>query len=444
MFKKNSNNKTAKNGSLLNYFKPSQASTPVGTVDLVDPCNTPPSRVSVPAPGSVLSSPSRTPRLLSSAPKTPKTPSPLKISNIKMVDAVIEASDDDGFSSDSSLEDILSLRIEKKNQGVPPQPARLQNPCVTPKAKRPALYSAFQSSPVTPQATKRELDMAALIVEARRGDELNKFFSASNAEDSNLQGDELSRKDSRVQGSVMEAMHGKDESDVRKVMKAIERTDASSSVSRYYFFKDETKSTVTSRRKFPETVKGHWRLLASDATREQHVASGLHQTVMRKSAEELPDDIFHYMLNMVCLENSALLRDGCLDMIQLSPKAARRLVDCETINDLFQQLDASTSLQNLSSPVDLCEDSPDRYLGRDWSRTISTLNIFAKCAPYLEFKVVLHTLKILLRMTADHLLCCDPEVLAAQSNAVEVLTQHVQQDDWPELVSCIQAIRSTY
>ncbi|KND87369.1 hypothetical protein TOPH_07994 [Tolypocladium ophioglossoides CBS 100239] len=321
----------AGNGNILNFFKPVTQSQP----------QTPPraSRSTLPASPSPL--PPSSPLIRT----TPARPAATEIA----------ASDDDGSdggSSDDSLEDLSALLgwCSRPTTGVPSQQKPQHNPYATPRAKRTAV--AFHASPLAIMP-KHKFDMKALAKDARRDDATTaSSMRAKTAAEEAKQNAALTSNE--VSGdAVLEIVKENGGHDAGKVLRAVHRSDPGQSQLRYCFF-DAEYAVPSSKPATKEGKKGPWSLLTQGSTKvkEQHLASGVPQTILRK-LNNLPDSLLEWLLEELCTQKSVVMRQEYCNMIADCPEQVERLLTPERLQELLIRLGAGEDLKDEGSELTL-------------------------------------------------------------------------------------------
>ncbi|KAI0384457.1 hypothetical protein F5Y04DRAFT_269435 [Hypomontagnella monticulosa] len=346
-----------------------------------------------------------------SSPKTPPKPTPARRDRTD----VIKGSDEDDGDSDSSLESISAF-IKPKRGPAPYQ--RDPNLTSTPKAKRIASTSvANLKSPLTIQ-TKHKYDMKSLLSQARQSDQVDEsarradeLINQSEDEDSDDDGRILSevQKDPNLLQKTAKELLDNNEEDAKgdKLMRAMNRTKVDGSRRRQcYFFNLEKPLFKPVRKPFPEKkAKGCWRCLANSRTRDQAVIHGLPHTIISKG-KSLPDELFLWILDEICVERNAQLRVQYGNLVALCPDSITRLVTDVRLYSMLEKLGGpkyprsqdGTKLQ--SSPR---VENP--YPQRDWTGLVTFLELLERMAPSLSPENVMGAIKLLLRMGFDSAAC---------------------------------------
>ncbi|KJZ79389.1 hypothetical protein HIM_01540 [Hirsutella minnesotensis 3608] len=414
---------SAGSSNILSFFKPvgqPRPKTPTPAPRTSPPASTP---LSAPPPSS--SPRSHTP--------TPKKPA---------VSEIAASDDDDGSDggfSDDSFEDLATLLNRGRPSATMPakQPAQQHDPYATPRAKRIAVE--FQSSPI-PFKPKHKFDIKALAKDARRDD-------ATTASSLRVKAAATKAKETAAPSSIgapgeafMEIVKESSGQDAQKVLRAVQRSEQGPSQQRYCFF--DSDYSAPSGTPVPKVVRpGTWRLLTqgSAKVREQHLASGLLQTTVRKM-KNLPDELFKWILDDLCVQKSALIRVEYCNLIIDCAEQTRRLVTSEELQKLFLRLGAHEDLKSKTPGMALLNAEQSPYQDRDWSCLRSFLWLLGTIARHLSIEAVEYALQTLLRMSMDKFLICNLDVHMEFGGAVQCLAEAVPASRWDSL--CLETSTS--
>ncbi|KAI1779174.1 hypothetical protein F4818DRAFT_241263 [Hypoxylon cercidicola] len=340
---------------------------------------------------------------LNPSPKTPPKPTPKPRDRTDE----IKGSDDEGDDSDDSLESISAF-IERKKGPAPYQ--RDHNLISTPKAKRVA--STNLKSPLTIQP-KHKFDLKSLISHARQSDRVEE--SARRADDLINQSDdddEHSEHLTKVQNNpallekTAKDLLNSDEEDAKghKLMRAMNRTKFDGSSRMHYFFDLEQPVVKPLGKQFPRrAAKGCWQCLANSRTRDQTVILGLPHTIASKG-RALPDEIFLWILDEVCVEKNAQLRVQYCNLVTLCRDSITRLVTDAQLYSMLQRLGGPKYSQGQqSAKFQSLPKVEDPYPRKDWTGLVTFLELLERMAPDLSTPNAIGAIQLLLRMALDPL-----------------------------------------
>ncbi|RYP90772.1 hypothetical protein DL770_003105 [Monosporascus sp. CRB-9-2] len=350
---------------------------------------------------------------------------------------------DDEDDSDDSLESLSALIGGGRKTGGG-GPAAYQRPpndgdvTSTPRAKRIASGGGpSRGSPLTLQQRQQQqqhkFDLKALISHTRQSERTEE--SARRAEELIREAEESSDSDEEDGGrgspsnnlkQVARELLGRDgnenddeEGNPRgdKIARAIDRTQVQGARRRCYFF-DPTASPLPQQQPFPgpasarappfpvDAARGTWRFLADPNTRDQAIINGLPHTVVASRGKELPEELFLWMLDRVCVERNPRLRTQYCGLLVACAGNTRRLVDGAR---LYGALEGSGGPKYDPRPARLktTPEVEEPYGGggrNNWAGLGAFLDLLRRMAPNLEPASAVDGVKLLLRMGLDPVL----------------------------------------
>ncbi|PHH88847.1 hypothetical protein CDD83_6973 [Cordyceps sp. RAO-2017] len=411
----------AGNGNILQFFRPVRPSQP--QTPPPPPCRTPP---------------------LSSTPLSPPPPSSSPLGSAstpaKVVATEIAASDDDesdGGSSDASLEDLSVLLGRHKPVTTAPaqQQTPQRNPYATPRAKRTAV--AFHSSPLT-YLPKHKFDFKALAQDARLDDAT--VASSIRAKEAAAAATEWSADNAASDDAFIEIVKERGGQDAQKVLRAVQRSGPTQSQPRYCFF--DPDYTTPPARPVPKVDKnGPWRLLTQGSltVREQHLASGLPQTIVHKT-KSLPDALLDWILDELSIQQSAIMRQEFCNIVADCPEQVERLVTPRRLQELFIRLGAHEHIGRQDAGPSVSNLAHEPYQDRDWSCLQSFLWLLGTISRHLSVPAAQYATQTLLWMSMDRLLICNPDILMEFERAIQCLVEAIPGPSWDSL--CLDVSRS--
>ncbi|KAI0019905.1 hypothetical protein F4780DRAFT_401004 [Xylariomycetidae sp. FL0641] len=363
-------------------------------------------------PGSSQKSPSQSnvwssqpPIDLPSSPMTPSKPTPKVLSRADE----IKASDEEDEDSDDSLESISAMFGGGRKGSATPH-RRDANIHSTPQAKRIA-YSGIHKSPLTlqPKKQKHKFDLKALISHAqqdertaesvRRTDELLKNLDTD--EDDAADVSDLEEDPAKFQKMAKKLLVGEeDEAKGDKIVGAMKRNKVDGARRRCYFFKLEQPLVKPPRSLFPQRkAKGCWKCLGDPATRDQTFIHGLPHTIVAKG-KALPDELFQWLLDEVCLEKNAQLRAQYSNLIALCSDQTNRLINDMQLYGILERMGGPKYARE-HSRFESSSEVANPYTGRDWTGLKTFLQLLARIAPDLKTANAISAVQLLLRMSLD-------------------------------------------
>ncbi|KFA79266.1 hypothetical protein S40288_03436 [Stachybotrys chartarum IBT 40288] len=412
-----------KNASILSYFKPLPQSQPSQSQPSPSrpSASTAPTKPpqSPPLPSSPLSA-------LGTPYKSTRGARPPQFSSTLEIQASDE--DGDGSSSDNSLEDLSTLlgSTQPRNVVSPPRPSA--NPFATPRAKRTALKMHPSPLSILP---KHKFDLEALAKDARRDDATDasslRVHAAADDED-DMGSIQAGGGTNDALANIVQDGGGQD---AHKVLRAVKRAEAGSSLLWYCFFDPEFKALPTSPLPKKAARTGPWRLLTlEDAkTREQYVLSGIPTTILDKMGT-LPDEIFHWMLDEICVESSIILRSGYSDLVAKCPNQVQTFLTTERLEGLFLRLGAAEGIRNPTAACAVSKTPQDPYKERDWSCVESFLGLLERLSAFMSTSSVTYAAQTLLRMSMDRFLITNMGALMVYESALSSLVGAIPEPSW--------------
>ncbi|CAJ2504226.1 Uu.00g116200.m01.CDS01 [Anthostomella pinea] len=356
-----------------------------------------------PGPAKPLSqdrTPSSQPSLdLPSSPRTPPKPAPRVLSRTDE----IKGSDDDEGDSDDSLESISAFIGQRSG---PAAHRREPSTFSTPQAKR--IASGVHRSPLTLQPKKHKFDLKALINHTRLEERIDE--SAKRAEDLINEGDDdddvadasdLEGDPKQFQEAAKELLIG-DEEEAKgdKIARAMKRTKVAGTRKRCYFFELDQPLFKPPRSPFPEKkAKGCWQCLVESVTRDQAFIHGLPCVLVSKG-KALPDELYQWILDEMCVEKNAQLRMQYTNVISMSKDTTSRLINDMQMYAMLERLGGPRYARE-HSKFESSSEVEEPYRGRDWTGLETFLQLLERIAPDLQKANVISAIQLLLRMSLD-------------------------------------------
>ncbi|KAI5925791.1 hypothetical protein F4810DRAFT_658306, partial [Camillea tinctor] len=336
---------------------------------------------------------------LPSSPATPPKPAPRVLS---LTDE-IKGSDDEDGDSDDSLESISAF-IGGKTGPAPPQ--RGSNAVVTPRAKRVAL--AVRKSPLT---LKPQFDLKSLINHTRQDERTDESAKRADnlirEEDDDENNRNVSDSDDDDQRQLQEdaarrlLLGNEEEAKGDKIVRAMKRTTVDGTRRWCYFFNLEQPLFKPPRSQFPQRkLKGFGGKPVSDpAQRDQAFIHGFPYMLVTKG-RQLPDELFQWILDEVCVEKNAQLRVAYSDLVKLCSEQTHRLVNDMQLYSMLERIGGPRYAREHTK----FESSPeleDPYRDRDWTGLVTFLELLERIAPDLRPANAISAIQLLIRMSLD-------------------------------------------
>lgn len=339
--------------------------------------------------------------------------------------------DSDGNFSEDSLEDLSSIldRVKPRDGAMPSTVSQRGYAATTPKAKRTA--NAIHQSPLA-IIPKHRFDIKALAKDARKdiatqvsSDRLNALGRASPS----------SFRETSPTSTVANMLPEEESEQAQKVMRAMQRSKPSAQSQLYRYFNRDLPPRGSKLPK--ECDDRRWKLLVKgDArTREHNLISGLPNMLISKHASQLPDGIFGWLLDEVCVQKSAIIRQEYSAIIAACPEHVSRVLSVERIQQLLFQLGVEDAQDADDTTEPTFSADEEFYKGRDWACLCTYLSLMHTISTAMPLASIVYTIKALMRMAVDQVVLCNIDLLAQFEAALGSLVKMVPVDQWDNLVS---------
>ncbi|KAK4170375.1 hypothetical protein QBC43DRAFT_306019 [Cladorrhinum sp. PSN259] len=426
----------SRNGNITSFFKPIPKSSQTSQLARQ---STPPLSSTSKSPEKRSSPPlAETPsalRFLDSSPTKSPTPKP------RARDAVIKASDDEDSDEDSDDEFPDLFRP------APVSPSkRNTNPLATPRRNR--LTVDIYSSPLTVNAKRPKFNIDTLLKHAEAHEKINEssrlideMMKSSSSRDPSPT---CEKKSKSLHESMLEIMSDPEDKDnhdeagakKEKLLRAVKRIEADVGRRQWYFFRDQSEpnsASIEVRQSFPKAhATGAWKFLAADEGRSQLFEVGFPYHVQRRR-KDLPDEIFLWVLNESAQEKSWKLREGYLKLLGACLDQSGRVMDEETITQLFRNLGASEeALAPVPRPKREYREKRPGYLERDWTPLVTVLRILTCTAAGLSIESLTKGISLVIRLGIDDVVREDPAVSRSYQNLLQSIVQAVPDRSWDD------------
>ncbi|ESZ91481.1 hypothetical protein SBOR_8142 [Sclerotinia borealis F-4128] len=381
----------------------------------------------------------------SSSLSKPPTNFPQSSSNIS--NGVVPGSDeeDDSAFSDSSLEDLNV--IFKTNRRAPATTSSSTPAPVTSRAsmsrKLPVTTNKLSPSAVR---TQHKFDMKYLMGTAAADEALEakeRRLEELAQEDTEMGDDDPGAFSDGVHGNILRELNEEKEEgdgkDVQKVMNAIERTEAMNVGSRWYFFETDRIPTVK-RQPFPKALLPiNWKNdLAEPQNRHQTFVSGFAENMVAYG-KILPDEIIQWILDDICMEDQADLRNSYSSIMRVSGEQVHRLVTPEIIRNMFKSIGATSSAITLTDKINPRPEISDAYSHHPWSKVRALIDLINLIAKYLQQETRLEIICILLRLGIDPILLERVDLFSSVQSTLHNLCLFIDPDSWEQSSQAICA-----
>ncbi|RDL37132.1 uncharacterized protein BP5553_04565 [Venustampulla echinocandica] len=387
-----------------------------------------------PPPSSLFSSPLPPPRKT----ELPSVPGDSSLDR----EREIKGSDDEDSDSDSSFPELSAI-FGYGNSAKPPSSATTAtaftpstpttsrvkkgpyNFHVSPLAVLPkyrfdlkSLISHVEADEATEASSKR---VKAMLASSGDEDDSPVFASESHVNSTNL-----------APGGLLESVVAdQEEGGMKKVTRALMRTEATHVEKRWYFFDTQSQAPVHPRSSFPtKSLPASWKKeLSNPKTRNQTFISGFAEDMVF-FGKPLPDEILLWILDEVCFEPREALRTSYLSTIKESREQIGRLVTPDLVERVFQNLGATAVATTVTEAMKPSLGLKDPYPNHDWANLRSVVRFFGRTARQLRQKSREHILCLLLRMSADHIVCKSIDILNVFQDAIRRLCRYIPDDAW--------------
>lgn len=343
---------------------------------------------------------------------------------------VVRSSDSEESGSDDSLPDIFKStnHLPAPNRAVPSTPTAsrhrsTQIPLTSPLAIHPKKYKFSIASLVDEAAVDKKSEESSKRVKAMLDQQADKS--------TNLISGDSNGEPAKLDGALLESVVShKEDGGMEKVTRALMRTEATNSDQRWYFFNAEAQQPDSRHQPFPDSaVPANWRRgLLKPAVRKQAFLSGFAEDMIHLG-QALPDEIFIWILDEACFESHGVLRTSYLNMLQESTEQIERLLSPDVVNRMLQNLGGTSTATTISEKIRPSIKLPSRY---HWSpaNVGSVILFFTRISHILLPETREHIICMLLRMSADHVVFENVDLLVLLQEAIRRLCQDIHSDRW--------------
>ncbi|KAI9734411.1 MAG: hypothetical protein M1818_006799 [Claussenomyces sp. TS43310] len=338
---------------------------------------------------------------------------------------VIKSSDDEESDSDSSLDDITELF-----QTTSSASRHIADTSTTPaRHGRMSKNTKLHTSPLA-VLPKYRFDLQALASEAKKHEAAEaralRMKALEKEEEEEMRNGLIST--SRLLKSVIE---DKEDGNVDKVMRAVQRTEAIHTDKQWYFF--ERLATDTPRTSSPFPVQQNdnsWQgeLLDPD-NREATIVSGFARDMVTLG-ECLPDEILLWMLDEVCFDVSDDLRQAYSDILFASSDQVSRLVRPEVVKRMFSNLGGSRSAVDIEHKLQPKLADPHVYDGREWAGLRLVIRFLGDISHHIHAATSSYVLSLLSRLCADSMVLDNVALMCAVQESVTRVSESIEEEVW--------------
>lgn len=350
---------------------------------------------------------------------------------------VVKSSDDEDEDSDSSLEDLTTL-LQTRRPVTGPTPSSNGAAPTTPKSSK---TKTFPNSPMA-LLSKHKFDLKSLASHAetdRKTEASSKRVKAMQEASQKKENVQPQRGDTVAKLKHNDLLHSvvadQEDGDVHKVARAVMRTEATLSEHRWYFFDTQASLTRPTRTPFPsKSIPEDWKNDLKDTQmREQTFVSGFAEDMVL-FGKALPDEIFLWMLDEICVESSEPLRVSYCNTLEASREQVQRLVMPNVIRRMFGLVGATSASTSVSGKIRTVAALTEPYARRNWTNLCAVVRFYGQIARLLQAKTCVITL--LLRLCVDRIVLENVDIFDLVQGTINQLCGCVHDDTaWEKCVS---------
>ncbi|TAQ88932.1 hypothetical protein B7494_g2733 [Chlorociboria aeruginascens] len=355
-----------------------------------------------------------------------------KASPVPSSERVIRSSDDeDEEDSDSSLED-LAVMLQGKSSSSRPRPG------TTPTASR--YKTSTYESHASPIAVlpKYKFDMKALVSQAAKDNDMEaktKRIKAMLSKSYETGGSSiLSREggnDVAFSDLLESVVAEREDGGLQKVKNALERTEAATADKRWYFFDPQSKTPKADRNPFPKaSIRKIWKDdLMDPQLRHQAFLSGFVENAV-SFGRLLPDELFLWTIDEICLEDNEFLRSSYANSIGASEEQCQRLIVPSVVDSMFLKIKATKEAINVSQNVRPMMGTSNPYINHSWAKLHSVIRVLCETANNLQQETRTHIICLLLRLCMDYTLLENADLLSSVQWTISRLCRYIPDTIW--------------
>lgn len=348
---------------------------------------------------------------------------------------VIKSSDDEDSESgsDDSLVDLADL-LQSRSTTYRPQ-TTTQKTQTPPRSKSSRSSSNHLTSHLSLQPkNKYRFGLKALVSQSQK-------HAATEASAQRVQGilddksagvtagqEDKREAHSSLLGSVITETDG---NGVEKVLQAVRRTEATQAEKCWYFFDPQGETPREDPRIFPaECATEPWqKRLVKREDRERCVESGIVKDIVTRE-EELPEELFLWMLDEVCIESNDNLRRAYCEVLLAAADSIDDYLTPEVVKAMFDNLGAlggSTDLKTRVEAVNVCKRA---YEKRNWGALKTVIKFLGDSAQFAAPATCNFSIAILARLCADRLVWDNIGLFSAVQKSMSQLSAAIDDDRW--------------
>jgi hypothetical protein len=347
---------------------------------------------------------------------------------------VVRSSDDEESDSDESFPDIFANRPPPAKKATPstPSTSRFRTP-PEPLSSPIAIHSKYKFSLAT-LVNYAENDKAAEESSKR----VKAMLASQNNENSSLFAGNHDGNPAKLDGALLESVvANKEEGGMEKVTRALLRTEATNVEKHWYFFNPQDQQADPPRRPFPSSIiPQNWkRELSKPAMRNQTFISGFAEDMVH-FGQGLPDEIFLWILDEACLESSDVLRTSYLNTLKASREQLQRLMSPDLVDKMLRDLGGTPTATTITKKIRPSPKLAGQY-SSDWANLRSVVLFLTGTADSLHQETREHIICMLLRMSADHVVFKNVDLLDLIQHAIRRLCRYIPDNEWGPSVGAL-------
>ncbi|RDW92448.1 hypothetical protein BP5796_01842 [Coleophoma crateriformis] len=202
------------------------------------------------------------------------------------------------------------------------------------------------------------------------------------------------------------------------------------------------QKTPPDRTAFPlAAVTESWKAgLTVPEVRRHTLVSGMAENMVTLG-RTLPDEILSWMLDELCFEKDALLREVYVGILVKSPSQVHRLINDEAVQDLFRKLGGTTRTTSLAHKILPVKELTSPYPYHDWANLRSIVKLLGRLSGLLSQQTRQYVINMLLRLGADTVLLHNVDLIHIAHNAMTAFCEAASEPEWEICVGLISLKR---
>jgi len=150
--------------------------------------------------------------------------------------------------------------------------------------------------------------------------------------------------------------------------------------------------------------------------------------------DTLPDELFMWMLDEICIEPREDLRDAYSRILLASTEQAQRLIRPEKIMRIFRRLGAKEAAIDVHKKIKAVPADSSKPHNRDWVLLRDIIAFIGGVSEHLEVVTSSYALCILGKMCVDDIVLENVCLLAAIRKAIEQICKSTENTYWERRV----------